>query len=133
MFYFPYGENPMSIDHSTRTQLIDSLEKFVRERLIPLEAIVEKEDRIPSDVVEEMRTMGLFGLSIPEEYGGLGLNMLDDVTVNIIFGHTTPPFSTIFGTNIGIGTQGIVIDGTEDQKKNICHRWHLGKQLVLLH
>ena len=109
----------MSIDHSTRTQLIDSLEKFVRERLIPLEAKVEKEDRIPGDVIEEMKTMGLFGLSIPEEYGGLGFNMLDDVTVNIIFGHTTPPFSTIFGTNIGIGAQGIVIDGTEDQKKKI--------------
>ena len=107
----------MSIDHSTRTQLIDSLEKFVRERLIPLEAKVEKEDRIPGDVIEEMKTMGLFGLTIPEEYGGLGFNMLDDVTVNIIFGHTTPPFSTIFGTNIGIGAQGIVIDGTEDQKK----------------
>ena len=117
MFHFPYGENPMSIDHSTRTQLIDSLEKFVRERLIPLEAKVEKEDRIPGDVIEEMKTMGLFGLTIPEEYGGLGFNMLDDVTVNIIFGHTTPPFSTIFGTNIGIGAQGIVIDGTEDQKK----------------
>ena len=127
MLNYPYGENPMSIDHSTRTQLIDSLEKFVRERLIPLEAIVEKEDRIPGDVIEEMKTMGLFGLSIPEEYGGLGFNMLDDVTVNIIFGHTTPPFSTIFGTNIGIGAQGMVIDGTEDQKKNICHRWHLGK------
>jgi acyl-CoA dehydrogenase len=127
VLYFPYGEKSMSIDHSTGTQLIDSLEKFVRERLIPLEAIVEKEDRIPGDVIEEMKTMGLFGLSIPEEYGGLGFNMLDDVTVNIIFGHTTPPFSTIFGTNIGIGAQGIVIDGTEDQKKNICRRWHLGK------
>jgi acyl-CoA dehydrogenase len=75
--------------------------------------------------------MGLFGLSIPEEYGGLGLNILDDVAVNMIFGHTTPPFSTIFGTNIGIETQGIVIDGTED--KFFFYRWHLGKQLVLLH
>ena len=62
MFHFPYGENAMSIDDATRTQLIHSLEKFVRERLIPLEAIVEKEDRIPSDVVEEMKSMGLFGL-----------------------------------------------------------------------
>ena len=88
MFHFPYGENTMSIDHATRTQLIDSLEKFVRERLIPLEAIVEKEDRIPSDVVEEMKSMGLFGLSIPEEYGGLGLNMLDDVIVNIVYSHS---------------------------------------------
>ena len=116
----------MSIDHDTRIQLIDTLERFVRERLVPLEAQVENEDCIPGDIIEEMKAMGLFGLSIPEEYGGLGFNMVDDVNVNIIFGHTTPPFSTIFGTNIGIGAQGIVIDGTEEQKQNYYNIWRSG-------
>ena len=107
----------MPLGQITRTQLINTLERFVRERLIPLEAQVEANDEIPRDVIEEMKAMGLFGLSIPEEYGGLGLSIIDDVMVNITFGHTTPPFSTTFGTNIGIGAQGIVIDGTDAQKK----------------
>ena len=127
MSHSQYGGIYMSIDHDTRTQLTDSLERFVRERLMPLEAHVETEDRIPDDIIEEMKAMGLFGLSIPEEYGGLGFNMVDDVNVNIIFGHTTPPFSTIFGTNIGIGAQGIVIDGTEEQKQNYLPQMATGK------
>ncbi|MDE0539093.1 MAG: acyl-CoA dehydrogenase family protein [Rhodospirillales bacterium] len=107
----------MPLDQDTRTQLINTLERFVRERLIPLEAQVEEEDAIPEDVEEEMKAMGLYGLSLPEEYGGLGLGMVDDALVNLIFGRATPPFSTAFGTNIGIGAQGIAMDGTEEQKR----------------
>ena len=107
----------MPLDQDTRTQLINTLERFVRERLIPLEAQVEEEDAVPEDVEEEMKAMGLYGLSLPEEYGGLGLGMVDDALVNLIFGRATPPFSTAFGTNIGIGAQGIAMDGTEEQKR----------------
>ena len=107
----------MPLDQDTRTQLINTLERFVRERLIPLEAQVEEEDAVPEDVQDEMKAMGLYGLSLPEEYGGLGLGMVDDALVNVILGWATPPFSTAFGTNIGIGSQGIAIDGTEEQKR----------------
>ncbi len=112
----------MPLDQDTRTQLINTLERFVRERLIPLEAQVEEEDAVPEDVQDEMKAMGLYGLSLPEEYGGLGLGMVDDALVNVILGWATPPFSTAFGTNIGIGSQGIAIDGTEEQKRKYLPR-----------
>lgn len=112
----------MPLDQDTRTQLINTLERFVRERLIPLEAQVEEEDAVPEDVQDEMKAMGLYGLSLPEEYGGLGLGMVDDALVNVILGWVTPPFSTAFGTNIGIGSQGIAIDGTEEQKRKYLPR-----------
>ena len=64
-----------------------------------------------------MRRLWLFGLSIPKEFGGLGLKTVDDVLVNIILGQATPPFSTIFGTNIGIGSQAIIMAGNDSQKR----------------
>src|SRR5688500_2688984 len=64
-----------------------------------------------------MRAMGLFGLSIPEQYGGLGLGMSEEVRVALEFGRTTPAFRSVFGTNVGIGSQGLVMAGSEEQKK----------------
>ena len=78
----------MEIDSETRLGLKNVLERFVNERLIPLEATVEEGDSIPSEIVEEMRRLGLFGLSIPKEFGGLGLKTVDDVLVNIILGQS---------------------------------------------
>ncbi len=64
----------MALDESTLQQLLATLERFVTERLVPLEAQIAEEDHIPEEVVAEMRSLGLFGMTIPEEYGGLGLN-----------------------------------------------------------
>src|SRR5690349_24754234 len=63
-----------------------------------------------------MREMGLFGLSIPQEFGGLGLTMDEEVRVALEFGRTTPAFRSVFGTNVGIGSQGLVMAGNEEQK-----------------
>src|SRR3712207_1952444 len=63
-----------------------------------------------------MRALGLFGLSIPEDYGGLGLTMAEEVQVAFRLGRTSPAFRSLIGTNNGIGSQGIVIDGTSEQK-----------------
>ena len=71
---------------------------------------------MPAEVVAEMREMGLFGLSIPEEYGGLGLGMSEEVRVALELGRTTPAFRSVFGTNVGIGSQGLVMAGNEAQK-----------------
>ncbi len=65
----------MALDAETRDQLIDTVRRFVAERLRPLEAKVAEEDAMPPEVVDEMKGLGLFGLSIPEEYGGLDLSM----------------------------------------------------------
>jgi acyl-CoA dehydrogenase len=64
-----------------------------------------------------MRDMGLFGLSIPEDYGGLGLSMTEEVRVALELGRTTPAFRSVFGTNVGIGSQGLVMAGSDAQKR----------------
>ena len=106
----------MSLDPDTFDALIDTVRRFVAERLRPLEEQVAETDEVPDDIVAEMRAMGLFGLSIPEEYGGLGLTMSEEVRVALEFGRTTPAFRSAFGTNVGIGSQGLVMAGSEQQK-----------------
>ncbi len=106
----------MALDAETFDALIDAVRRFVAERLRPLEAQVEADDAIPADVVAEMREMGLFGLSIAPDYGGLGLSMAEEVRVALETGRTTPAFRSAFGTNVGIGSQGLVIAGTPEQK-----------------
>ncbi|MBY0521542.1 MAG: acyl-CoA dehydrogenase family protein [Sphingomonas sp.] len=106
----------MALDTETFDQLIDTVRRFVAERLRPLEAQVEEDDAIPGDVVREMRDLGLYGLSIAEEYGGLGLTMLEECKVAIELGRTSPAFRSTFGTNVGIGSQGLVMAGTAEQK-----------------
>ena len=107
----------MALDTETRAQLIDQVRRFVRETCVPLEAKVAEDDRVPDDVVAGMRDLGLFGLSIPDEYGGLGLSMEEEVLVAFELGHTSPAFRSVIGTNVGIGSQGIVMFGTEEQKR----------------
>lgn len=106
----------MALDAETFDALIDTVRRFVSERLRPLEAEVEASDAIPDDVTAEMKAMGLFGLSIAEEYGGLGLTMLEEAKVAIELGRTSPAFRSSFGTNVGIGSQGLVMAGSPEQK-----------------
>jgi acyl-CoA dehydrogenase len=106
----------MALDPETFDALIDMVRRFVAERLRPLEGAVEEADAIPPEVVQEMREMGLFGLSIAEEFGGLGLTMGEEARVAIELGRTTPAFRSTFGTNVGIGSQGLVMAGNAEQK-----------------
>jgi acyl-CoA dehydrogenase len=106
----------MALDAETFDALIDTVRRFVAERLRPLEAEVEAQDAIPDDVTAEMKAMGLFGLSIAEDYGGLGLTMFEEAKVAIELGRTTPAFRSSFGTNVGIGSQGLVMAGSVEQK-----------------
>lgn len=106
----------MALDPETFDALIDTVRRFVAERLRPLEEKVAEEDEVPEEIVREMREMGLFGLSIPEEFGGLGLTMGEEVRVALEFGRTTPAFRSVFGTNVGIGSQGLVMAGSAEQK-----------------
>ena len=110
------SQEASSVDETTMTNLIDVVRKYVNERLIPLEPKVSEEDKIPEEVVQEMRDLGLFGLTIPQEYGGIGLNTEQECRVVMELGRTSPAFRSIFGTNNGIGSQGIVMDGTNEQK-----------------
>ena len=107
----------MPLDLETREQLISSVRRFVSERLVPIEDKVARDDLVPDSVVAEMRELGLFGLSIPAEYGGLGLTMEEEVLVCFELGQTSPAFRSVIGTNVGIGSQGVVMFGRDDQKK----------------
>jgi len=104
-------------DQETLNLLLDNLSRFVRERLVPAEAEVAEHDRIPPDIVEEMRALGLFGLCIPQDYDGLGLSMEEEVLVAFELGKTSPAFRSLIGTNNGIGSQGLILDGSEAQKQ----------------
>jgi len=107
----------MALDAETREQLIDTVRRFVTERLRPLEAQVAEADAMPPEVVEEMKALGLFGLSIPAEYGGLDLSMEEECLIAVELGRTSPAFRSTFGTNVGIGSQGLVMFGTDEQKQ----------------
>ncbi|SDL75066.1 acyl-CoA dehydrogenase [Franzmannia pantelleriensis] len=116
-------------DPELLNQLVDTISRFVRERLIPNEARLAEEDAVPPELLEEMKEMGLFGLSIPEEYGGLGLTMEEEALVAMEIGKTSPAFRSVFGTNNGIGAQGILIDGTPEQKSKYVPRLATGELL----
>lgn len=103
-------------DTETMNVLRDNIARFVRERLIPNEERVAETDEIPQDIVRDMKEMGLFGLTIPEAYGGLQLTMEEEVIAMFELGRASPAFRSLIGTTVGIGSQGILLDGTEEQK-----------------
>ena len=114
-------------DPETFNILLDTLRRFVRERLSPAEQQLVDNDEIPPAIIAEMREMGLFGLTIPVEYGGLGLTTEEEALTSMEMCRASPAFRSIAGTNNGIGSQGIVIDGTDEQKKNYLPRLASGE------
>ncbi|MBM4361166.1 MAG: acyl-CoA dehydrogenase family protein [Deltaproteobacteria bacterium] len=107
----------MPLSQESLAELVAAVARFVKERLVPIEAEVGENDRVPDDVIQEMKNMGLFGMSIPEEFGGLGLTMEEEVHVAFELGHTSPAFRSVLGTNNGIGSQAIILFGTPEQKQ----------------
>ncbi len=120
----------MSLDTETFGLLKSTVQRFIQERLRPAEDHVEEHDEIPEDIVAEMKEMGLFGISIPEEYGGIGLSMAQECEVAYELGHTALAFRSVMGTNIGIGSQGILMDGTEAQKDAYLPRIASGELMI---
>ena len=103
-------------DQETMQILLDSIRSFVNEVLIPQEEAIAETDEIPESTISQMRDMGLFGLTIPEEFGGLGVTMEEEVSIAFELGRASPAFRSFIGTNNGIGSIGILLDGTEEQK-----------------
>ena len=114
-------------DPETFNILLDTLRRFVRDRLIPAEEQLVDNDEIPAAIMAEMREIGLFGLTIPVEFGGLGLTTEEEVLTSIEMCRASPAFRSIAGTNNGIGSQGIVIDGTDEQKRKYLPRLASGE------
>ena len=106
------------VDSDVFAQLLTTVERFAQERLIPAERQVEEHDDIPQDIVNEMKQMGLFGLSTPEEYGGIGVSVPQEARLIEALCYASLTFRSLIGTNVGIGSQGIVMDGTSEQKQD---------------
>ncbi|MGA7816706.1 acyl-CoA dehydrogenase family protein [Caballeronia sp.] len=120
----------MALDSESFDLLLAAVQRFIRERLVPAENTVEELDDVPADIIEDMKTMGLFGLSIPEEYGGIGLSMAQECAVAYELGQTALAFRSVFGTNVGIGSQGILMDGTQAQKSEFLPRVASGELIM---
>lgn len=100
----------------------ETIRRFVKQDLEPISQRVEDENHIPEEIVAKMRELGLFGLSIPEEYGGLGLGTLGECLVYEELTKTNACFRSRIGTSNGIGSMGILFDGAEEQKQRYLPR-----------
>ncbi|MBO9642272.1 MAG: acyl-CoA dehydrogenase family protein [Pseudacidovorax sp.] len=103
-------------DPAAFDETLQSLRRYVRERLIPREAEVEARDEVPTDLVEDMARLGFFGWSIPEAWGGMGMTTEELVLAAMELSQASVAFRARVGTNTGIGSEALVADGTPAQK-----------------
>ncbi|MGY1729927.1 acyl-CoA dehydrogenase family protein [Geodermatophilus sp. SYSU D01045] len=115
------------MDAEDFTQIRDAVRQLVREVVVPREEEIDLDDRIPEELRAAAAEMGLFGYALPEEYGGLGVSMSEDVELAFEFGYTTPAFRSLFGTNNGIAGQVIAKFGSDEQKKAYLPRLAAGE------
>ena len=106
---------------------MSEIRSFVREIAIPAEAEVVEKNQIPEAIVEVMRKRGFFGWSIPREYGGSGLSTEELALANIEISQAATTFRARAGTNTGIGSEGLVQDGTKAQKEKWLPRLASGE------
>ena len=109
--------------------LCDTVRRFVDRELIPAEREVEENDRVPDRIADQMREMGLFGMTLPEAYGGIGLSCLDASLVMEELGRAHSAYRALITTNNGIGSKALVMHGTEEQKQKYLPRLARGEIL----
>ena len=107
--------------------LLDTIRRFMDEVAIPNEERVERENAIPEEIVTKMRSLGFFGWSIPEAYGGAGLTTEELCLANMEISQCAVAYRARCGTNTGIGSEAIIQDGTEEQKKSYLPRLATGE------
>jgi len=98
-------------------EIVSVTRDFIRGRVVPAENEIEERDEVPDDIRQSAKDMGLYGFAIPEEYGGLGLGLEEEVQLVFELGYTTPALRSMFGTNNGIAGHVLLEGGTEEQKK----------------
>ncbi len=108
-------------------QFIEQLHRYVRDRLIPAEREIIETDQIPEAIVQEMRDMGLFGLTMPEEYGGAGMNITQYARTINTLSYAMPAFRSIISINIGMVCSALKNGGTEEQKAHWLPRLAAGE------
>src|SRR6201988_4047339 len=108
--------SPAVVDDDDFQQILAQTRQFVRTVVVPREQEILATDRVPDDLREQAEKMGLFGYAIPQEWGGLGLNLAQDVEMAMELGYTSLALRSMFGTNNGIAGQVLVGFGTDEQK-----------------
>lgn len=103
-------------------EILSQTKHFVRNTVVPREQEILAHDRVPDDLREQAKSMGLFGYAIPQEWGGLGLDLAQDVELGMELGYTSLALRSMFGTNNGIAGQVLVGYGTEEQKSTWLER-----------
>lgn len=106
-----------------------SVREWVYRRVVPVENEIEESDAVPAHVLDEARRMGLFGIRIPEEYGGLGMGVLGQSLIYEELGRTSHGLCTIISAHGGIGTTGLVELGTPEQKQRFLPAMAMGDKL----
>ncbi len=120
-------EQADGMDPEIFDQFIDQLKRYVRERLIPAEPQVIADDAIPEELIAEMREMGLFGLTMPEEYGGSGMNVPQYVETIRVLSYALPAYRSITSINLGMVCSALKNSGTQDQKAEWLPRLAAGE------
>jgi acyl-CoA dehydrogenase len=118
--------NP-GVDPDAFTEMVREIRRFVREQVVPLETEIDETDDIPQRIREQAKELGLFGFAIPEQYGGIGLSMTQEVELAFELGWTTPAFRSMFGTNNGIAGQVLMLGGTEEQQRELLPKLASGE------
>lgn len=108
-----------SVDDDVFAEILSQTRRFVRTMVVPREQEILDTDQVPDDLRQAAKDLGLFGYAIPQEWGGLGLNLAQDVELAMELGYTCPSVRSMFGTNNGIAGQVLVGFGTDEQKQ----RW----------
>jgi acyl-CoA dehydrogenase len=104
------------VDDDDFQQILAQTRQFVRTAVVPREQEILATDRVPDDLRNQAKDMGLFGYAIPQEWGGLGLDITQDVELAMELGYTSLALRSMFGTNNGIAGQVLVGFGTDEQK-----------------
>jgi acyl-CoA dehydrogenase len=115
------------VDEADVEDVITTVRRLVRERVVPLEQQIDETDEVPAMLIEAAAEMGLYGFAIPEEYGGLGLSMRQEARLVMELGYTTPAFRSLFGTNNGIAGHVLLEGGTPEQRKEYLPRLATGE------
>ena len=102
--------------------LVEAVRRFAREQLVPAEEEVEESETVPERLLHGMRELGLYGITTPQAYGGLGLSVYEEVRLVFEIAWASPVFRACFGTTNGVGTLGLIRDGTEEQRQRFLPR-----------
>ena len=113
----------MTLESGVFQQLEDTVSRVVRESWVPAEDHVEETGEVPKNIINEMKELGLFGLTVPEEYGGLGLNTEEEARLMFEVGKAAPAFRSVFGTTIGIEAKDSLWMALKNRNGNTYQNW----------